>query len=397
MRIVHLIGTLAERDGGPSRVCVDMARAVSTRGHRVSIHSTDFGMTPEALEQGRSIEVDGVDIHYHKALPGGIWRLSPDLWWAMDSAVAEADVVHMHSLYLFHNWAGWRACRRHGTPYLLRPHGTMDPYIWNRHRKRKSVVEWLFMNQVLREAEALHFTTGEEERLARPYAQGVPGVVVPNGVRIDDFKSAPRDGRFRAMFDTPEPIRLVLFLGRLNFKKGLDLLADAFAALTKRDPMARLLIAGPDGGMEQATRARLDAHGVLDKVRFVGLLRGEDVLAAYGDADLFILPSYSENFGNAVVEAMATGTPVLISDQVNICHEISDGGAGRVVECDVGRITDAMSEMLADPSELAARGQAARDLAETFRWEKIAERLEAAYAALARGSPTGSEIGRDVA
>lgn len=379
MRIAHLIGSLAEIDGGPSRVCVDMARAVALRGHDVSIHSTDYG---GASSKGDGARVDGVDIHYHKTWFGGAWRFSPALWRAVDRVVADADIVHMHSLYLFHNWVGWRACRRHGTPYLLRPHGTMDPYIWNRRRGRKSIIEWCFMNDVLRDAAALHYTTTEEARLAAPFAQGTPGVVVPNGVRLDDFAEAPRDGRFRDLFGSREPIRLVLFLGRLNFKKGLDLLADAFANLVARDPNARLLIAGPDGGKEVETRDHLKALGVLDRVRFTGLLRGGELLAAYGDADLFVLPSYSENFGNAVVEAMATGTPVLISDQVNICGEVARAGAGRVVPCDVAKIADAMTEMLADPAELAACAEAARVLAESFRWDRIAARMEDAYLAV---------------
>ena len=392
MRIIHLIGTLAERDGGPSRVCVDMARAVALRGHHVSIHSTDFGLSTSSPIHGDAAVLDGVDIHYHKAWPGGIWRFSPGLWKAIDDLVAEADVVHIHSLYLFHDWAGWRACRRHGTPYLLRPHGSMDPYIWNRRRSRKALIELLFMNRVLRDAAALHYTTSEEERLARPFAQGTPGVVIPNGVRLDEFSDVPRDGRFRNLFGSSESIRLILFLGRLNFKKGLDLLADAFAAVAARDPAARLLVVGPDGGMEQPTRERLKALGVIDKVRFTGLLRGEDLYAAYGDADLFVLPSYSENFGNAVVEAMATGTPVLISDQVNLHGEVGAARAGRVVTCEVDRIADAMAEMIDNPSELAKRGAAAKDLARTFRWENIAERLEETYASLTRPSIRSDEI-----
>ncbi|MDA0342324.1 MAG: glycosyltransferase [Proteobacteria bacterium] len=393
MRIVHLIGTLAERDGGPSRVCVDMARAVAARGHEVSIHSTDIGMTPEALEGGNTVVIDGVDIHYHPAWPGGFWRFSPALWRAMDAAVATADIVHMHSLYLFHNWAGWRACRRHGTPFLLRPHGSMDPYIWRRHRGRKTAIEWLFMNRVLRDAAALHFTTSQECLLARPYTQGAPGVVVPNGVRLDEFGAAAPDGRFRALFGGDDAIRLVLFLGRLNFKKGLDLLAPAFAALAARDPRARLLIAGPDDGMEQPTRAQLAGLGLLDKVRFTGLLRGEETRAALADADLFVLPSYSENFGNAVVESMASGTPVLISDQVNIWRDVSAAGAGRVVPCDVGRLADAMTEMLADPAELAAAGHAGREVAERYGWQKVAEKLERVYIDLASGlGPMGAAV-----
>ena len=120
----------------------------------------------------------------------------------------------------------------------------------------------------------------------------------------------------------------------------------------------------------------------MDKVRFTGLLRGEELFAAYGDADLFVLPSYSENFGNAAVEAMATGTPVLISDQVNLHGEVEAAGAGRVVACEVKQIADAMGEMIANPLELSQRGAAAKDLARTFRWENVAIRLEETYKAL---------------
>jgi glycosyltransferase involved in cell wall biosynthesis len=135
--------------------------------------------------------------------------------------------------------------------------------------------------------------------------------------------------------------------------------------------------------MEQQTRARLSELGMLDKVRFTGHLGGEDVRAAYGDADLFVLPSYSENFGNAVIEAMASGTPVLISDQVNIWREIVDARAGWVVPCDVGRLADAMAAILADPDTLAAAGRAARATAKRYRWEVVAERLEEVYGTLA--------------
>lgn len=379
MRIVHVIATLAARDGGPPRICVDMARASAGRGHAVTVHATDHGMTPEERAAFDREGPDGVTVKIHPAVAGGVWRFSPALARAVDRSVAEADVVHLHSLYLHHDFATWRACRRHGVPYLLRPHGSLDPYIWRRHRWRKCLVERLFMNRVVDDAAALHYTTEEEQHLAEPYVRGAAGVVVPNGVRFDDFADAPRTGRFRALFADADPLRVVLFLGRLNFKKGLDLLIPAFAETAARDPAARLLIAGPDDGEEAATRALVGRHGLAAKVRFAGTLRGDDVRAAYGDTDLFVLPSYSENFGNAVVEAMASGTPVLISDKVNIHREVAAAGAGTVIPCDAKALSEAMARMLDAPDTLAAMGRAARTAAEAYRWERVAETLDDAY------------------
>ena len=215
-------------------------------------------------------------------------------------------------------------------PYLLRPHGTLDPFLWKRHRLRKSVMEWAFQNRVIREATALHYTAAEEMKLAGPYVHGASGVVIPNGLDLAEYAELPPPGRVRTEHPEIGNRRIMLFLSRLNFKKGLDLLVPGFAEACRSVNDLHLVIAGPDDGMKQQTERLIAEARIGSRVTFLGMLDHAQKLAAFSDATMFALPSYSENFGIAVVEAMACGVPVAISDKVNIWREVHAAGAGLV-------------------------------------------------------------------
>ncbi len=362
-----------------------MARAVARRGHEVAIYTTDRDAEPrEGLTPGRIFDDCGVEIRvFAQGWPRGFatsWPLAA----ALDAGVAQAEIVHIHSLYLFHVWAAARACRRHAKPYLLRPHGTLDPFIRQRRRLEKRVLGLVFQDRVIREAAALHWTAAEEGELAAPAVFGTRGIVIPNGLDLDEFAELPPAGFLRDRHREIGDRRIVLFLSRLNFKKGLDLLIPAFAAVAERRPDLHLVIAGPDGGMEAAARGWVAEHGIAARTSFVGLLSGGAKLGALRDAACFVLPSYSENFGIAVVEAMACGLPVLISDKVNIWREIAAARAGLVTTTQVTDVAAKLEALLADPEAAAAMGARARALvAARWNWVAIAERLEAVYRALA--------------
>jgi glycosyltransferase involved in cell wall biosynthesis len=167
----------------------------------------------------------------------------------------------------------------------------------------------------------------------------------------------------------------------------------AFAHLAKEDPSLHLVIAGPDDGMLDQCKAWARRDGIPDKVTFTGMLRGEDKLAAFAAASVFALPSYSENFGIAVVEAMAAGCPVVISDQVNIWREVQQGGA-MVTDCDQHKLTGALSAVLRDPALAADMSRKAREtVRRLYHWDSVAAALEAMYAAAAA---TRREAGRIV-
>jgi glycosyltransferase involved in cell wall biosynthesis len=362
-----------------------MARAVAKLGHEVAIYTTDRELDPaERLPLGEKVTRHGVEIRVFPQQAPRVLATSWPLYRALEEAIPRADVVHIHSLYLFHDWAAARIARRAGVPYLVRPHGTLDPFLWKRHRARKRVVEALFQNRVLRQATAIHYTAAEEMTLAAPYVFGAPGVVVPNGLDLDEYAQLPPPGGFRARHPEIDDRRLVLFLGRLNFKKGLDLLVPGFAAALARHADLHLVIAGPDDGMLAQTQALVAAAGIAEHVTFAGMVVGQEKLETLVDSYCFALPSYSENFGIAIVEAMACSLPVAISDKVNIWSEVASGGAGLVGPPTVEEVTRQLVG-LADDREAARRmGEAGRALARTrYSWDGIAHQLEAVYRSLA--------------
>jgi len=374
LAIVHVISDLAAAMGGPPRACLGMAAATAARGHRVEIHTTDW------KDAGPPATAAGVAVHRHKVDLGGPWPVSRALARALDAAVREADVVHLHSLYLFHDWAAARACRRHGVPFVLRPHGTFDPFVRARRRLAKAVLDRAFQARVTAAAAAIHCTSAAERDHVLAAAPGAAVAVVPLGLDDDAFRPLPPRGGFRARHPETGDRRIVLFLGRLAEKKGLDLLVPAFAAARRDHGDLHLVLAGPDHGMAQALDGPIAAAGIAGAVTRTGMVEGEAKRRLLADADLFVLPSYGENFGIAVAEALAAGVPVAVSDRVGIAPDLAAAGAALVAPATVEGTAAMLRRIAGDPAAAAAMGRRGRDLARRrYAWPAIAPALEALY------------------
>ena len=183
-----------------------------------------------------------------------------------------------------------------------------------------------------------------------------------------------------------------MHLGRVTAVKGLDILAAAFALIAEQHEDARLAIVGPDiDGYAQEVRKRLSELGIAERAVFTDMLVGDEKLAALRDADIFALPSYSENFGMAVVEAMAAGLPVVISDQVKIWREVEGAGAGLVAPCDPAEFSQALRSLLVDLARRCRLGEAGRALVdEKFSWDVVMDQLLAGYARALKGPKASS-------
>ena len=383
MNILHVIAGLSPEGGGPHKVAPELCRALAREGQAISLYTTNAsrdGVLNVATD--RPITVDGVNIHY---FPIGRWRrwgFSRALGEAIRDNVANFDVVHIHSLYLFHTSITAHYCRRYAVPYLIRPHGTLDPFLRRKSRFKKAIYNFLLEKRNLDRAAAIHYTTEEEMQLAhQPLKIQAPAVVVPLGLDLHEYAVLPPRGTLRARFPKMEDKFLILFLGRINFKKGLDLLAHAYGQIARQRDNVHLVIVGPDNeGYGRQVRAWLAKEGAVDKVTFTGMLLGKDKLAAFRDSDLFVLPSYTENFGLAVVEAMACRLPVVISNKVNIWRDISEGEAGLVINCDAQELAQALLQMIENHERRKQLGCNGKRLVKSkFTWDKVAAEMIRVY------------------
>jgi glycosyltransferase involved in cell wall biosynthesis len=364
-----------------------MARWQAAAGLQVKILAT-WKMTT-GLPVAQRLRDAGVAVRHVGPATGKLSR-HPDLAAAAQQEVGQADVVHIHAVWEDAQYQAARAACRAGVPVVWTPHGLFEPWSLRKSRWRKKLYFAIRLRSLLPNAAALHFTSQRECELVAPLRLGPPAIIEPNGIDLTEFDALPPPGTFRALYPALADKPIVLFLGRLHYKKGLQLLIPAFARLKQRDAM--LVIAGPDSDGYQAVVEKLiEGHGLQNRAIFTGMLEGTKKIAAMADAALFVLPSYQENFGIAVVEAMAAGTPPIISDGVDIHGEIADARAGAVisVHCpaqqSIEQLAAAIALWLADPDLRRQTGQRARaHVFQRFGWGRIAQNWVGHYQGLRR-------------
>jgi glycosyltransferase involved in cell wall biosynthesis len=306
-------------------------------------------------------------------------RRHPDLSPTLRRIVAEADIIHIHALWEEIQHEAAILCRELGKPYIIRPCGMLDPWSLSQGWLKKQVYLWWRMRADLDGAAAIHYTTDLERDLAGGLKLASPAVVEPNGLLLEEFDSLPAPGTFGRAFPQLDGRDYVLFLSRIHPKKGLDLLIPAFAGV-RHDGLA-LVIAGPeDGAYGDVTRELAELHGLDAHVLFTGMLRGSMRLAAMRDAILFVLPSYQENFGIVVIEALACGCPAIVSDQVNLHREVVAGQVGASVPTHPGELQRELARWLGDAALRSGAAARARPFVlERFDWNKIAARWGERY------------------
>ncbi|MBI4446464.1 MAG: glycosyltransferase [Acidobacteria bacterium] len=369
-----------------------MGKALAQRGHHVVLYTTDVngpgtlnplrGSTRLDVVTNQPTFTDGYEVWYFPVDWPSRWRCSWPLARRLAKTVRDFDVVHIHTLYAFTSQVAAFFSRRAGVPYLIRFHGTLDPFLRRKSRAKKWLYDALWQKSDIDRAAAIHYTAQDEMELAAPLGFKASGIVVPLGLDLDSYRICPERGEFRSkhLHNWKGPV--VLYLGRINFKKGLEVLIDAFAALCAGRRDTCLAIVGhPDpDGYADSIRRRAAASGAADRIFFTGPLFGREKLEALADADIWALPSHTENFGVAVVEAMAMGLPVIVSHNVAIHHEISRSGAGLVVSCDPADVKSALEKLLENPSQRGVMGANGRALVrEKYSLQQVGKSLEQAY------------------
>lgn len=373
LRVVHVISSLEGRFGGPTAALVGLASAQAELGMDVSVITCSYAASPaggvyELCRSGVRVTVAG------RAFGPTGWV--PGLRTIVEAAIANAQIVHIHGLWedLLHHAAV--AARRTGAAVVVTPCGMLDPWSLSRHPLRKRLYLALRVRQDLERADLLHFASLPERDQAERLSLRPRGVVVPNAVDPSQM-AALKPGALRARSDLAgRPI--VLFLGRLHEVKGIDLL---LKAVNRLDPRPALVIAGPGHTSYRRRLERMiERLGLLQDVTLLGPVYGRGKWEAMAEADLFVLPSRQESFGLAVVEAMAVGTPVIVSDQVKLSPIIRNADAGGVVPLDEIALAAEIQTWLSDAPRRAEAGRKGRALVlQEFTWKKQAEQWRALY------------------
>ena len=380
MKILRSIRSVNREFGGPSESLEQSSAALARRGHEVEIVSLD----PPSAKW-----VTDYPFPVHALGPGrGTYAYAPNFADWVGKRRTQYDAVIVHGLWQYSSFGIWRALHGTATPYFVFPHGMLDPWFKRTYplKHLKKLLYWPWAEyRVLRDAKAVLFTSEEERLLARESFSlyRCNEVVVNYGTAAPrlDLESARED--FLGSFPRLRGNRFLLFLGRLHEKKGSELLIQAFAGLRNSSagnwPL-QLVLAGPCADNEYLLYLRqLAATATKDdgSIIFTGMLSGTRKWGAFRAAEAFILPSHQENFGIAVVEALACGTPVLISNKVNIWREIEADRVGYVENDDLAGTTALLKRWLSTPQEVrAGMKQSAPDcFARRFEIERATDSL----------------------
>jgi glycosyltransferase involved in cell wall biosynthesis len=343
-----------------------IARSLTRAGVAVDVATTDDDGPGKRLNvpSGVRVENEGWGV-FHFPKQSEFYKVSLPLRRWLNERVKDYDVVHVHALFSFTSTCAARCARRQGVPYVLRPLGVLNRWgMENRRPLLKSLSFRWVERPILRHAAAMHYTSEAEQREAEAAGATAPAAVIPLGIEVADFAVLPPPDAFLKVYPQAAGRPLILFLSRLDEKKGLDLLLPAFAAVKRTHPRAVLVLAGT-GHAAYLEHLRREAKRltIADDVLWPGFLDGADKLAAFAAATVYVLPSYSENFGLALVEALAAGLPCVTTTGVAVSDEIRAHDAGRVTAPDATELAQALDELLKDEVLRGRLGASARRLA----------------------------------
>jgi glycosyltransferase involved in cell wall biosynthesis len=364
MRVLHVIPSLAASYGGPAAAMPVMARGLAAAGVEVHVATIDETLPKSQSLDGLVSDTDG--FHrisfglsfrpYRVSLPLGAW---------LARHAGDYDLIHIHGVFTYSSWAACRAAAKAGVPFVVRPLGILNR--WGMDNRRPLLKRWFFRlieKPLFDLAAAIHFTSRDEAEDVARLGIRSKTVIIPLGIDLADFEHLPSPSLFLKRFPEAEGGPRIVFISRVDRKKGIEMLIPAFREIRDQIREARLVIVG-DGPPELVEELRHLAveQRVSEAVVWTGFLGGELKLSALASAQVFCLPSHSENFGMALLEAMAAGLPCVATDQVALAVSASREGSVSLIPCAVEAIAPAILKVLSNQEEGAKLGQAARTFA----------------------------------
>lgn len=366
-----------------------LSRALARQGSEVTVLTTDSngdeGQAPLDVPLNQPVDTDGYQTIYFRCAPFRRYKFSLSLLQWLGHHGANYDLAHIHALFSPVTSVAATVARQKQLPYILRPLGTLDPADLAKKRQFKQIYAALLERPNIQGAAALHFTSEQEAKVSERFGAKTRDMVLPLGVVLPDFSCTEAEAQqlIRQRYDIPDGVPIVLFMSRIDPKKGLDLLLPALETLHQSGKPFHFVLCGgnpQDQGYVDAIGKQVENSVLKGCTTVTGFVTGALKAQILQAADIFVLPSYYENFGIAVAEAMVAGKPVVISDQVHIWQDIQSSESGWVTPCDQTALTESLAEALTYPEKCRQRGKNARQCAkENYSWDAIATRMLTTY------------------
>jgi glycosyltransferase involved in cell wall biosynthesis len=384
MRILQIIPSISLVYGGPSQMVLGLSAALASQGIDVTIITTnsngDIGQLPLDVPLNQPIQQNGYQIIYFRCYPWRRYKFSLSLLQWLNENARQFDLAHIHALFSPVTTLAATIARGHNLPYIIRPCGMLDPADLQKKKLLKQIYGTVLERPNLAGAAAIHFTSKEEAKISERFGFGstskmsVPrDLVIPLGVKAGFFPKRLRESQ----------VPIILFMSRIERKKGLDLLIPALESVLGSGIEFQFILAGSnpqDADYETGIKLKIQNSSLAKYTTITGFVGGDFKNELLTNADLFVLPSYYENFGIAVAEAMAAGVPVAISDRIHIWEDIQQAEAGWVGPLEVGAIANLIKSALLNPEERQRRGLNGKEYAKKhYNWEAIAQQTIDAY------------------
>jgi len=338
------------------------------------------------VEKNKRVDLDGVNVYYFSNISNTLrmrFKIATPvhLLRVTGKTIKNYDVIHIHEPRTTIAWIVSYYARKHKIPYVVHARGSLT--LTTGRTNFKKVFDLLFGKKTITEASKLvALTRDESKQYIEMGADPEKIEVIPNAIDLSLYESIPSQGELREKYGISSQDKIILFLGRLNKIKGIDLLLEAFAEITEELDNVRLVIVGPDDGYQQKTNQLIDELGIKDKTTCTGPLYEDDKLAAYVDADVYVLPSRYEIFGNTVLEACACGTPVIVTERCGVSDFVSE--FGYVSSFDKKELKETIIKVLTDPSLPKTINEQQELLKERFSQKVIVGEIENIYKEVAR-------------
>lgn len=386
---MFVVGRLNSESSGVTRIICDLGNALARRGTPVSLYAADCPDMPSAphllLPPSKYVSEPGNWL-------GGLAH-SPLLHYTIEHDLPSFDLVHHHSMWMLPNYYASLAAHQNRKPVLFTAHGVLEPWALAQSRWKKLIVGMWWQNRDLKTADCIHVNSKPEIRGVRRFGLRNPVAVIPNGVDLSPLADLPPRSTLAEKFPRLAGKKVLLFLSRLHKKKGLPHLLEAWRHVGKQHKDWHLLIVGPDDGDLADTKARIVWYLLEDNTTLAGAMMGRDKLAALAGADAFVLPSFSEGFSMAVLEAMAVGLPVVITPGCNFPEAIASGGAIEI-EPEPFSTEHGLEALLSmTDAQRTEMGQKGKQLIESrYTWDGVAGQMIELYQWLVGGGTPPSFI-----